>query len=379
MRLIVNAVPLLSPRSGVANYIFHNFRALLGLDGENEYAFHYGYGWSPRLRETPSGLYGGTRKVVRRMGAVYPFYRRALDGLFRLEQRFGKFDLYHETNYIPMPFDGPVVVTVFDLSFHLHPETHPSDRVRFMERYFYPRLGRADRFITISEAIKREMSAHLGIPDEKISVTPLGVDERYRPLPEEEKGKTLAGYGLRPGKYVLYVGTLEPRKNIGTLLAAYGALPPALRRDHPLVLAGGEGWLMEGLDRQIEKMGMGSHVLKPGYVPFSDLPALYGGAALFVFPSLYEGFGLPPLEAMACGTPVVASDAASLPEVLGGAAALVPPRDERGFAREMESLLSTPARRRTFSERGLERARRFTWEACARKTLEVYRRAASAR
>jgi glycosyltransferase involved in cell wall biosynthesis len=303
---------------------------------------------------------------------VYPAYRSTLALLFAIGQWKRNFDLYHETNYIPMPFKGPVVSTVFDLSFNLFPETHPGERIRYMERHFYSRLDRVSHFITISEAVKREMIQHLGLSSDKITVTPLGVDAAFKPFLPNEIHPIIKKYQLRPDSYILYVGTLEPRKNILNLLRAYAKLPISLREAYPLVLAGGTGWLMEKLHKEIQRLNIKNTVIKTGYVPKADLPALYSGATVFVYPSIYEGFGLPPLESMACGTPVITSNVSSLPEVVGEAGVLIHPEDFEALAEEMLDLVTNLPRRKTLSAIGLERSKKFTWEKCATKTLEVY-------
>jgi alpha-1,3-rhamnosyl/mannosyltransferase len=372
MRVIINGIPLLSPRSGVGNYVYQNSKAMLSLTKKWDIFFYYGVRWTNHLKERPVEPYVSVRKLVHRLGKAYPVYRKTLDLLFWIGQRRRRFDLYHETNYIPMRFDGPTVLTIFDLSFHLYPETHPKERVNYMKRNFYSNLNCASYFITISEAVKQEMIKYLGLSEKMITVTPLGVGEDFKPVPMERLNSSLSKYGLQPGSYILCVGTLEPRKNITTLLKAYAGLPYPLKNKYPLVLAGGRGWLMEGLDKEIRKLGISTYTIKTGYIPKEDLPPLYNGANIFVYPSLYEGFGIPPLEAMACGTPVITSNVSSLPEVVGDAGIMIHPEDVKKFSEEMEDLLTNPDRRRHLSHMGIERAKLFTWERCSIKTLGVY-------
>lgn len=344
------------------------------LAGQWQFHFFYGLVWTPYLKDQIVEPYVSARRIVKRLGNAYPAYRWSIDRLFRIGQKFRKYDLYHETNYIPMPFDGPTVVTVFDLSFHLHRETHPTDRVRHMEKYFYPRLKLADHFITISEASRQEMVKHLGLPINKISVTYLGLDEYFKPIMGDELKLGLSLYGLKAGSYILYVGTLEPRKNITAVLQAYALLPKRIQSGYPLVLAGGKGWLMEKLEGEIKSLNIASTTILTGYVPVEHLPALYSGATVFVYPSLYEGFGLPPLEAMACGTPVITSNVSSLPEVVGDAGIMVDPSDVKRLRDEIERVLDDSSLRASLGDRGMARAKQFTWEKCARQTLDVYKR-----
>lgn len=375
MQVIINGIPLLSPRSGVGNYVYQNSKAMQNLTKKWDIFFYYGIQWSTHLKDRPIEPFVSARKFIRRLGKAYPLYRHTLDLLFRIGQIKRKFDLYHETNYFPMHFDGPTVLTVHDLSFYLYPETHPKERIHHMERYFYPRLDRISHFITVSNAIKHDMIKLLNIPEHKIAVTYEGVEEEFKPILDNALPGSLSKYGVNPGSYILYVGTLEPRKNIKNLLKAYSCLPEFLRGKYPLVLAGGLGWLMEGLDKEIRRLGISTSTIKTGYVPREDLPSLYNGASIFVYPSLYEGFGLPPLEAMACGTPVITSNVSSLPEVVGDAGILVHPEDVNKLSEEMEDLITNPERRHCLSRKGIERAKLFTWERCALQTLGVYDRA----
>lgn len=376
MRVIINGIPLLGPRSGVGNYVFQNFRAMLRKPGNWDCTFFYGLEWSSRLKDQPVEPYLSARRMVRRLGKAYPVYRSTLDMLFSIGRRFRKFDLYHETNYVPMPFDGPSIVTVYDLSFIRFPETHPPERVRYLERYFISRLPQVTHIITISEAMKTEISKMLSVPLERISVTPLAVNDSFTRTVPEVVEPLLRRYGLKSGGYILSVGTLEPRKNLPTLLQAYSTLSVGIRAKYPLLLVGATGWLMEKLDDQIGRLGIRENVIKAGYVPEKELPALYSGALMFVYPSLYEGFGLPPLEAMASGAPVIASDVSSIPEVVGDASIRIDPQDPDSLASAMTRLIEEPDLRRQLRNRGFERAALFSWPRCAEMTLEIYDRVA---
>jgi len=205
------------------------------------------------------------------------------------------------------------------------------------------------------------------------------VDARFQPITDPDTlARVRNRYGL-PERFILYVGTIEPRKNLTTLLEAYAALTSRVSNlQYPisnihLVIAGRKGWLYEGFFRRLRELGLEREVVFPGFVPDEDLPALYSAAELFVFPSLYEGFGLPPLEAMACGTPVITSNSSSLPEVVGEVGIMVEPRDVRALAEAMELVLTDEGKRREMREKGLRQAARFSWKRTAQETLEVYR------
>jgi glycosyltransferase involved in cell wall biosynthesis len=225
-------------------------------------------------------------------------------------------------------------------------------------------------------ATKCDLIERYGTEPDKITVVYPGYDEAtFQPVRDEEVIEAVkARYGIA-GDYILFVGTLQPRKNLIRLVKAFADCRSPIA-DCRLVIAGKKGWLYQEIFRRVEELGLEKKVVFTGYVPEGDLPALLSGAHLFVFPSLYEGFGLPVLEAMACGTPVVCSNASSLPEVAGDAALMVDPLDVEGLATAMERVLSDEELRAELTERGFKQARKFSWERCARETLAVLERAA---
>jgi glycosyltransferase involved in cell wall biosynthesis len=269
--------------------------------------------------------------------------------------------------------DALNVVTIYDLTALLFPEHHTPGTRELQARKWRFARDKADVVIAISDATKRDIVAHLGISPSRIRVVCGGVGPAFRPIESRQViEQTLAPLRLTPGEYILYVGTIEPRKNLVRLVEAYHRvrkLAPAPK----LVLAGARGWKFEGMFERVETLGLKDAVVFLGQVPADILPALYNGAVAFAYPSLYEGFGLPPLEAMACGVPVIASDTSSLPEVVGDAGVLVDPKDTDALADALAALLNDDERRAELSARGLARARAFSWEKAARKTLEIYR------
>jgi glycosyltransferase involved in cell wall biosynthesis len=237
-----------------------------------------------------------------------------------------------------------------------------------------PRVGeRAAAIIVDSKFVRQEVMANLGVAPERVHAIHLGVSREFRPRGEPETCAALQALDLAHGGYVLSVGTIEPRKNVGHVLAAYARLPEPLRERYPLVVAGARGWRAADLESELHALAAAGRIRFLGNVPDADLPVLYSGAAAFVFASKYEGFGLPPLEAMASGVPVLVSERASLPEVVGDAALLIDPEHPEATARRLVALLEDSDARSLLARRGIERAARFTWEACARATLEVYR------
>ncbi|HET6465831.1 MAG TPA: glycosyltransferase family 1 protein [Nitrospiria bacterium] len=374
MRVLMNGIPLLTPHSGVGNYVYQLSKALPLVSDDTLILYFYGMYFRNRVKLQTGQLYKSVQSIARKFGGPYQASQVVKETIFKLGCLSQKMDLYHETNYVPLPFQGPIINTVFDLSILLWPETHPENRRRYFEKYFYKRLPWAAHMITTSEATKSQMIEHLNIKPDKITVTYLGVDDSFAGVPAETARAVLSHYGLAYGSYILYVGTLEPRKNITAVLQAYAQLPKKIQSAYPLVLAGGKGWLMEDLDEEIKRHRIASSTILTGYVSKAHLPSLYSGATVFVYPSLYEGFGLPPLEAMACGAPVITSDVSSLPEVVGPAGVLVAPRDVKRLKDEMERVIEDSSHRALLSKLGLERSRQFTWEACARQTVDVYNR-----
>jgi glycosyltransferase involved in cell wall biosynthesis len=264
------------------------------------------------------------------------------------------------------------VVTLHDATALLHPDTHTL-LDNFLYRVYIPAgLRNVDAVITLSESAKRDLRRFLRFPAGRIHVVPLAAERAFSPLAADVVRSTLARHQLEPG-FVLYVGALEPRKNVPTLLRAFARL----RREVPgvrLVIVGAPRWKFSAIPRVLDELRLRDAVQFTGYVADADLPALYSAASVFCFPSLAEGFGLPVLEAMACGTPVVCSNASALPEVAGDAAVLVEPTDAEAIAVALKRVLQQPETAAQLRQQGLARAARFSWERTATETLDVYSR-----
>lgn len=282
--------------------------------------------------------------------------------------------LFHGTNYFLPDCADIGVITVHDLSVFKFPETHPAERIRQFERNFSRSLRKVAHVITDSEATRREVIEFLSCLPSFVTAVPLGVEARFAPRVQRDLDPLLGSLGLTYRGYTLCVSTLEPRKRIDYLIEAYRQLPEALRRAVPLVLVGGGGWCNESLKQEILRARSEGWLLPLGFLPDAQLPGLYAGASLFVYPSLYEGFGLPVLEAMASGVPVVTSDRTSLPEVTGGAATLIDPDDVGALKEAIHRGLEDDAWRRHAGTQGLAVARRFDWNLCAENTVSVYRK-----
>ena len=271
-------------------------------------------------------------------------------------------DLYNST---------PGVVTVYDLSFLRFPRAFKTVNRIYLTASTRATVRRAKRVLTISEHARRDIVRLLSVPEQRVDVAYPAAEERYRLMPADVVETFRVARGL-PRAYVFALGTLEPRKNLVGLLHAYARLrTPRV----PLYVAGGSGWRFSPIFDTVRQLGLQDDVHFLGFVPEDDLPLWYNGARLFAFPSLYEGFGLPVLEAMACGTPVVTSTAASLPEVAGQAAVLVPPQDTNRLAQEMERVLDDPQRQMEMRAAGRIQASRFSWRAMTDQTIASYAQA----
>ncbi|NLF39802.1 glycosyltransferase family 4 protein [bacterium] len=375
MKILLNAFPLLAPKSGVGYYTYHLLHALRRLYAERDsFVYFYGRRFSTAIAERPPALDAAARRALKSVfDNPYRFTQPVKEFIFRCGAAVVRPDLYHETNYVLMPFRGPRVVTVFDMSVKRFPETHPPARVRFFNAWFDCRLGDADHIITISESAKRDIVEIMGVRPEVVTVTHLAPPPSFARPDEAALAAFRTAKGLEQ-PFLLYVGNLEPRKNLEMLVRAYAALvhrKPAAPR---LVLAGEPSWLSDPLFAEIDRLGLRDRVLLPGYVPEDELPLWYSTALAFLYPSRYEGFGLPVVEAMACGSPVLCANASSLPEVAGDAAVLLPPDDEEAWTNGMDEIEESVERRVLLRDKGMRRAALFSWDRCAKETHAVYER-----
>lgn len=281
--------------------------------------------------------------------------------------------VFHGPNHlIPQCADNGII-TIHDLSVFKFPETHPADRIAQFNQQFSLSVARASHLITVSNATRLEVMSYLGWPAEKITAVHNGVSDAFSPKSADIISACLHRYGLTYGGYTLCISTLEPRKKIERLISSYQTLPQAVRCRYPLILAGSSGWLSDALLAEIERLSPQGWLKYLGFVPQDDLPSLYAGARAFVYPSTYEGFGLPVLEAMASGVPVVASPFTSIPEVTQGAALLVDPDDVDALAAAVHRSLGDENWRQTAISSGLAVAQTFSWDRCADETIKVYK------
>lgn len=282
-----------------------------------------------------------------------------------------KVDLSHSMAFVtPFLSRKPSVVTVYDLSFLHFPESFPALQRKYLTTMTRRACQKAKRVITISESSKQDVHQFFNIPLAQIDVILPGVDDCYRVLPDAAVQRFRDEKGI--GRFLLHVGTLQPRKNITTLIEAFAQLPMP---DLQLVLVGGKGWLYDQIFARIQALGIEDSVIFTGYVPDEELPLWYNAAELFVFPSVYEGFGMPVVEAMACGTPVVASNSSSIPEAVGAAGLLVDPYSVAQLVDRITAVLNDSAQQAIMKEKGGRHARNFSWERAGLATAVSYQRA----
>ncbi len=345
-------------RTGTETYSLYLIRELLALGAEHSFRLYF-------RRPPPPDLFKGADLCVIPFPRLWTHLRLSWEMLRRPPDL-----LFVPAHVLPLVHPRRSVVTIHDLGFLSHPEAHTRGQNLYLRWSTRHNARAAAHILADSEATRRDLVRHYRTPPEKITVVYPGRDESLAPVTDPAAlAAVRRRYGLT-GPYLLYVGTLHPRKNLLRLLRAFHRLRPAAR-NLQLVLAGKKGWLYDEIFAQVRDLGLGDRVLFPGYVPAEDLPALLGGATAFVYPSLYEGFGFPVLEAMACGTPVVCSNVSSLPEVAGDAALLVDPLDVEALASALARVVDDEGLRRELRARGFEQVRRFSWRRCAEQVLAV--------
>ena len=375
MRVIFNVDAISAPLTGIGRYALELAHGLARHEAIEELRLYSAVRWveDPADALKSNRMFASLRKNLPFKTRALEMYSSVRNVVFRAHTRNLKGYLLHTPNYILMPFDGPAVTTVHDLSAFNFPQTHPPERVRFLERHLPGTLQRAERVLTDSQFIADEIHSTLGVPREKLRVVSLGVDPVYRPRAVDELAATMQRHGLQAGRYLLVVATQEPRKNLVRLARAYAALPARLRERHPLVIVGARGWLSADLESILAPLEASGSIRRLGYVSEEDLPMIYAGAHSFAFPSLYEGFGLPVLEAMASGVPVLTSNVSSLPEICAGIALCVDPNDDETLRYGLENLLEDEDWRKRSAADGTAHAAKFPWSRCVDETVAVYR------
>jgi glycosyltransferase involved in cell wall biosynthesis len=367
MNIAFDARPLTLYKTGIGKYTENLFRHLKDADS-NVNLYLYSNRDMIIKGEKDVACTGGT--FAKYNSSLWfqlslPFYLNKQSG--------NKIDLFHGAMaMLPLAVRMPTVVTIYDLVLEKFPETMHWKNWLSLKTLMRVSARKASKIIAISENTKKDIIDYFRIDEEKIRVIHLGINSQFSPQPDSNEAEVLSKYNLTGG-YILSVGTLEPRKNFHRLINAYKMVASSGQKTPKLVIIGGQGWGNEELGKVVRESGLDERVRLAGYVPDEDLPILYRQAAAFVYPSLYEGFGLPPLEAMACGTPVITSNLSSIPEVVGDAAMLIDPYNTAEIAQAIASVLKNEGLRDNLRTSGLARSRLFNWDKTARETLSLYR------
>ncbi len=372
MRIGLDISPITPTRSGVGTYCYYLLKHLLALAPDCEFR-----GFSSGRSQVELGTLRGSvphRHVsvpTRLLYKAWPVLKWP-----KVDTLLGGVDVYHATNFfLPPTKSAPRIVSIYDLSFMAVPELCSPKIVWPFSRGVRRFVAEADAVLTCSEATKADIVTRLGIDPAKITVALGAVEEGFAPIDVDvAKARITRDYGIE-GPFLLFVGTLEPRKNLPGLLRAFAKVAHEI--PHKLVLVGGMGWNTEEIFDTLDTINLGDRIVCAGYLAsHAELPTWYSAADAFVFPSFYEGFGLPVLEALTCGCPVITSDNSSLPEVVGEAALQVNPRDEDGLAEQIRRVALDAELRKRLAAQGIVQAQRFSWRDCAQATLAVYRRIA---
>ncbi len=377
MRVVFNTLATLKAKTGVGHYSARLAEVMSRQLGPGQFTKFPNEAVGrlvPQSTDRRSVAQGAAKRAM--LSAAKSLGRQAVGSWFYAAHSSARYDLYHEPNFLPLPSRLPTIITVHDLSVLLHPQWHPADRVRRHESAFRRAVADAARIITVSEAVRQEVMTHLSVAPDLVHAVPNGVG------PEFFADRDVVSLRQRlhlPDQYLLYVGTIEPRKNLMMLLKAWCDLPSEVRERCPLLLAGGWGWKAEDIAAYYDVTARHRNVRHLGYIQDADRPALMAGARAMVFPSHYEGFGLPPLEMLATGGAVLASKAAAHREVLGNHAHFIAADDIAGW-RDALNIAATDNDWLHGLRRGnREHAAHFSWERTANMTVAVYDAAISRR
>ena len=372
MKIAIDVRTVLPNRSGVGNYVLHLIQNLRQVDPESTYYF--------LAQKKNISLLGHLAREQNPFLTLFSHENHPLGDIWEhfilpLQLMKKEIDVFHgPASLIPFRKNHyKLVVTIHDLVAFLFPETIPLKYGAYMRYLLRQAVKKADKIIAVSYHTQQDLVKIMKVPPEKIVVIHEAPSPIFRPVNPKEIWPCLkTRYGV-DRKFIYHLGNIEPRKNLIVLLEAFTLVCRELGDEYQLVVSGQKGWLIRSLSQFLKNYPVRDQVLFTGYVPMEDLPFFMNGADLFVFPSLYEGFGLPVLEAMSCGTPVISSNRSSIPEIVGSAAILIDPTDIQDLAGKMIALLKNPEEHKRLSLAGLEQSARFSWLEAARKTLDVYR------
>ncbi len=377
MHIGIDVSSAVNQRAGIGRYTRQLVKNLLRPDSEDYFSLFTFYGDEKGFSQDV-----GSAEKVEFKSKHYPgrFFRFMLFALYAtgLSPDFlvSPLDLFHSPDHVfPACKKIPTVLTIHDLAFLIYPENYTRINRRYLMAMIPKSVRNARKIITDADNTKKDLVRLLKVPEEKIHVIHPGIESRFRPMSKDNGTEIRARYYVPNDFYLLYVGTLEPRKNLANLIKAYYEIKNNKGIQHKLVICGAAGWLYQKLFKLVVELDLQNDIVFTGHIPDEHLPAVYSRAELLIYPSIYEGFGLPPLEAMACGIPVICSNTSSLPEVVGDAAILIDPYNIEKIAEAMIRVISDEDLKSELKEKGLKRAKAFTWEKTAEETLKVYREA----
>jgi glycosyltransferase involved in cell wall biosynthesis len=369
MKICVDLSAGVHGRAGIGRYAVELLSGLVATDLENQYTLFYN---RPEDAQVPAALQHLPARTIS-SSAKYWRFRTLLAHLFHRPQELlsGSVDVFHATsNLLPNLSQTGTVFTLHDLIFQLHPATHTRLNRWFLSLMMPIFLRKADHIIAVSNTTASDAVHLYNLNQDKMSVIYEGITPHFQPVTDDRQQQQIRIQYALPQRFIFFVGTLEPRKNLPNLIRAFAA---AKLDEVKLVIAGKRGWMYQPIFDLVQELGLEQDVQFVGFIPDEDLPALYSLAEAFVFPSLYEGFGLPVLEAMACGTPVITSNISSLPEVTGDAALLIDPSNVQEMSLAIGRLVKDASLRQELGQRGLCQASQFSWRRAAEETLDVYR------
>ncbi|MCC6178048.1 MAG: glycosyltransferase family 4 protein [Chloroflexi bacterium] len=378
LRIAIDYTSAINQSAGIGRFVRQLVGAMVALDPTDSFLLIHAAPNPGRIAEYPEGK-NVHRRALRLSERWLNRVWHRLKVPLPVDWLSGPVDIFHSPDFVLPPVRrARTILTVHDLAFLLYPECADSHLRAYLERTVPRSVSRADFVVADSENTRNDVIVLLGVPPDRVAVVPGGVDPSFRPVEDPARRAALrTQIGLdAETPYILFVGVIEPRKNLIGLIEAFDILKSRRALPHKLVVVGRKGWLWEGTMQRADRSPYRDDIIFPGFIPDGELATLYSAAEMFAFPSHYEGFGLPALEAMACGTPVVASRASSLPEVVGDAGIQVDPNDREGLASALELLALNPDIRADFRRRGLERAATFTWQAAAEAMLDIYHRVA---
>jgi glycosyltransferase involved in cell wall biosynthesis len=369
VKIGIDGIPLSEVKTGVGHYTYEIATAVAGDSHSDDFELVSNIPFDPSISDTTEVLPPNLAFVEQKTNRLSRHWWAV--GLPRYIRKH-QFSLFHGTNYDVPLFGGcPTVLTIHDLSLFLYPETHERHRVRRARRRLPLMVRRATLLIAPTVSVQKELTDHLRVPSDKIRVVAEAPRRCFTPLHADQTNSIRTRLGIHD-RFILYVGTLEPRKNIATLVRAFEELLKSTELRPQLVLVGKKGWLTEELIHQIKSSSVRDRILMTGYLSDDDLRALYSSCSVMVYPALYEGAGLPPIEAMACGAPVITTDTPAIAEMVGAGALLFSPLDFRGLTLHLVELFTNKAAQTELARQGAIRAAEFTWETAARLTYGVY-------